>query len=58
METQIVKQIKSHAEGLGSQGKVTLARIALKLGKKLDQASDADTEKLKALAKELFGKSF
>jgi hypothetical protein len=58
MSTPLVETITQHATTLGQKGKVDLARITLKFGKKLELATAADDAKLRALAKEIFAKDF
>lgn len=54
MATPVSSKIEQHAATLGAKGKVDLARLALKLGKKIDLAVSADDAKLRQLAKEIF----
>lgn len=54
MATPVSSKIEQHAATLGAKGKVDLARLALKLGKKIDLAGPADDAKLRQLAKEIF----
>lgn len=58
MATPLVQKIEQHAATLGAKGKVDLARLTLKLGKKLDVATAGDDSQLRALAREIFGKDF
>lgn len=57
MATPISTKLEQHAATLGAKGKVDLARMALKFGKKIDQATAADDAKLRDLAKEIFNLS-
>ena len=54
MPTPVTTLLEQHAAQLGAKGKVGLARIALKFGKKLELASLEDDRKLRELAKEIF----
>lgn len=57
MATPISTKLEQHAATLGAKGKVDLARMALKFGKKIDLATAADDAKLRELAKEIFNLS-
>jgi hypothetical protein len=52
------QQIKTYAATLGAHGQINLARLTLKLGKKLDATAVADDTALRKIALEVFGKSF
>ena len=52
------RQIKNYAATLGAHGQINLARLALKLGKKLEATSAADDVVLRKIALEVFGKTF
>lgn len=56
--TPLATRIKEHAASLGTKGQIDLARLGLKLGKKLEAATAADDAALKRLAQEIFGKAF
>jgi hypothetical protein len=58
MSIPIVSKIEQHASTLGSKGKIDVARLSLKFGKKIELATPPDEAKLRALAKEIFGKDF
>lgn len=58
MSSPLVLKIEQHAASAGARGKVDMARLALKFGKKLDLASVADDNQLRTLAKEIFGRDF
>lgn len=58
MASPLVLKIEQHAASSGARGKVDMARLALKFGKKLDLATSADDNQLRALCKEVFGKDF
>jgi hypothetical protein len=55
---QLIQDILNHAESLGAKGKVDMARLALKLGKRLDIATSADEERIRHFIKEIWGKDF
>lgn len=57
MATPVSLKIEQHAASFGAKGKVDLARLALKLGKKIELATVADDAKLRQLAKEIFNLS-
>jgi hypothetical protein len=52
------QQIKAYAASLGAHGQINLARLSLKLGKRLEAATAADDAALRRIAQELFGKAF
>ena len=52
------QQIKTYASTLGAHGQINLARLTLKLGKKLDATAVTDDVVLRKLAQEVFGKAF
>jgi hypothetical protein len=52
------QQIKSYAATLGAHGQINLARLTLKLGKKLEATVAADDVALRRIAQEVFGKAF
>lgn len=52
------QQIKTYAATLGAHGQINLARLTLKLGKKLDATVASDDVALRKIALEVFGKSF
>lgn len=52
------QQIKTYASSLGAHGQINLARLTLKLGKKLEATTAADDAVLRRIAQEVFGKAF
>lgn len=52
------QQIKAYAATLGAHGQINLARLTLKLGKKLEGTAAADDIALRRIAQEVFGKPF
>lgn len=52
------QQIKAYAATLGAHGQINLARLTLKLGKKLELTTAADDAALRRIAQEVFGKAF
>ena len=55
MASPLVENVMKLASSQGAQGRVNLARVGLKLGKKLEQATPSDDEKIRQLVKEIFG---
>lgn len=58
MSSPLVLKIEQHAASAGARGKVDMARLALKFGKKLELATSADENQLRTLCKEVFGRDF
>lgn len=58
MASPLVLKIEQHAASAGAKGKVDMARLALKFGKKLELATAADENQLRVLSKEVFGRDF
>jgi hypothetical protein len=58
MATSISNMLEQHAASLGARGRVDLARVALKFGKKLNLATADDDHELRELSRSIFGLNF
>lgn len=58
MQIPLVLKIEQYGGALGPKGKIDIARLSLKFGKKIEFATPADENKLRQLAKEVFGRDF